>query len=103
MASEVVLIQEVVVKPVRMEPGAAERRDQLLQEGKCIACEQPLDNNEHVRVGQCTTCYQATRKAERAGTVTRRKLIAAGKALPNSAPGRKPVNKYTQQLSEAAK
>lgn len=94
------------MKTVRMQPGAAERRDRLLSQGphgSCLGCERELDQGEDVTIGQCESCYRAQLKAEKAGTKTRRQTIAEGKALPNDTPGRKPASKYARELAEASK
>jgi hypothetical protein len=103
IAAEVVMFQEIVVTTVRMTQEGRERRDRLTAEGKCLACERKLGDDEDRKVGQCLTCYQATRRAERAGIKKRRDLIRDGLALPNDQPGPKPSNPYTQHLSETHK
>jgi len=94
------------VRTVRMEDGAAERRERLLAVPACLACERPFEKDEAgqvveaVTVGQCESCYRAQLRAEKAGIKTRRKTIAEGKALSNGVPGPKSSSKYAQQISQ---
>lgn len=106
MSTQLVVVQEIVVKTVRMEDGAVERRDRLLAIPACLACERPLEKDaagnvcETVTIGQCDGCYRAQLRAEKAGVRKRRKTIAEGKALPNGVPGPKSSSKYAQQISQ---
>lgn len=88
-----------VVK-VRITDAGQKRADLLLSQGRCLGCEEKLQDGEQVKCGQCATCYQAARRAINSKSVSRSELIREGKMLAPRQGGRKPSNKFTQELSE---
>jgi hypothetical protein len=86
---------------VRVSDEGTRRVAKLLADGRCVACEEPIEAGEQVKCGQCATCYQAARRAIKAKKVSRSQLIRDGKMLAPRDGGRKPSNKFTRELSES--
>lgn len=86
-----------VVK-VRITEAGQKRADLLQSQNRCLGCEEKLDGQQ-AKCGQCPTCYQASRRAIDARKVSRSELIREGKMLAPRTGGRKPSNKFTQELS----
>ncbi len=91
--------KEFDVIKVKVSKEGEKRLAILQQEGKCLGCERELEQGERITCGMCATCYNAALKAFKKKKVTRTQLIREGKMLPATDGGRRPVNKFTQELS----
>ena len=66
---------------------------------KCTGCETPENGEKFIR-GQCSACYQATRRAIRNGEITDRQAVKRGLLLPAKKAGRPPTNPVTVELKK---
>lgn len=94
------VVKEWDVAKVRITESGQKRVDLLLSQGRCLGCEEKLQQGEQVKCGQCATCYQAARRAWQRKAISRNELIRDGKMLPPAQGGRKPSNKFTRELRE---
>lgn len=92
--------REESIVAIRLDKEAQRRVEKLQANNQCLACEKELAADDNVRCGMCDTCYQAAIRAINQKKTSRRKLIEAGKMLPPARGGKKPTNKFTQELSE---
>lgn len=94
---------ELIPVAVNVPTAVQKRRDDLIADGRCIACEEKLvpDKNGkiNVRRGQCVACYSATRRNLDKRRVTKSELVREGKLLTPTKGGRKPRNEFTKQLA----
>lgn len=82
-----------VRKPARLRIAKAE-------EGKlCVACMQPLGDDEPIR-GCHSRCYKATLRAIHAGDFTESERVESGKLLEKGKAGRKPSNPVSQEAAK---
>lgn len=100
MTELVIREAQVVMSSVKVTSEGKARADRLSAEGKCLGCGEPIQADDQVRCGQCSTCYQRTLIAIGKGKIDRKTLIRQGKMLPATKGGRKPKNAYTRELSE---
>lgn len=90
--------KEFDVMKVKLTKEGRERVERLSKEGRCLGCERKLQEGEKVTCGNCSTCYNALLKVP---VATRIEKANEGKTLAPSPGGRKPANKFTQELAEA--
>lgn len=88
------------VVTIRISDSGQKRVAQLLSQNRCLGCEEKHDEGQEVKCGQCPTCYQASRRAITAKRVSRNELIREGKMLAPRTGGKRPINKFTQELSQ---
>ncbi len=101
MQDEIVMVvKHMETKRIRVPKEARERRDQLVEDGRCIGCEEPLAEGTRVTRGLCATCYATAMNHIRKGRITEAELMRLGYLLPPKKGGRKPTNKFTKQLAE---
>lgn len=91
--------RESRIVTIKLTKQVEQRRQALLENHKCLACEKQLGEGENVRCGQCDACYSALRRAIDKRLTTRISAIRAGELLPPTKGGRKPSNPYTKRLS----
>jgi hypothetical protein len=96
----IVEYREENVVAIRLDKEAQKRVEKLLTNSQCLGCEIVLEPEDNVRCGMCDTCYQAAIRAIEKKKTSRQKLIASGRMLPPARGGKKPSNKFTQELSE---
>jgi NifB/MoaA-like Fe-S oxidoreductase len=92
--------REYDVVRVRVTEEGQARVERLTAENRCLGCEAEHQAEAKVTCGQCATCYPASMRAIRNKQTTRSQLIRDGKMLPPTKGGRKPANKFTQELAE---
>ena len=98
---EVVLREETeTMTAVKVTAEGRSRVEELTAAGKCLGCERETATDETVRCGLCNACYQGALNAIARGKTDRKALIRHGKMLPPTKGGRKPANKFTQELAE---
>lgn len=100
--SEVVIrvVKEYQLVTVRISKPVQSRINRLKSRGQCLACEKKFVAGERVTRGDCATCYNGALHAIRKGKVTIDELIREGKMLEKKPRGRKPANKFTQELAQ---
>lgn len=97
---------ELIPVTIKLSPAAERRREQLLEQGRCLGCERELLKDETgkvietVRCGQCAACYSATRRRLAKRRVTKSELIREGLMLKAGKGGRPATNAYTKRLAE---
>jgi hypothetical protein len=84
---------------MEMRKSVMARISRLLGELKCLSCECCLANQRSIR-GTCMRCYKATLRAIAKGLTTDAERTEDGKWLSCAAPGRKPSNPVTIELSK---
>jgi hypothetical protein len=87
-----------VIEWLEMKKNVIARIAKLQAEGRCLACEQPLDDGKTVR-GCHMRCAKATYRAIAANKTTDSKRVEDGKWLPAAEGGRPPSNPVTIELS----
>lgn len=102
---ETIYEMELIPVAVNVPAPVAKRRDELIADERCIACEKKLVRDEegkleNVRRGQCDACYSATRRNIQKRRVTITELVREGRLTNKSAGGRKPRNEYTKHLAQ---
>jgi hypothetical protein len=75
-------------------------RVKLADAGKCLGCECPYGSKEVPTRGLCTACYQAARRAIRAGKVEENALVKSGQMLELGKQGRPLSNPLAKKLAE---
>lgn len=76
---------------IEVRKPAKERLAKADKEHLCVACMEPMGDQEPIR-GCHPKCYRATRRAIVAGQFTEAARVEAGKLLEKLEPGRKPSN-----------
>lgn len=90
----------VIYQPriLKMNPKDSKRVEDASQAKTCLVCAKASMTR-----GLCNACYQASRRAIRAGTVTESELVLSGRmlSLDESPIGRPPTNPVTVAIQGA--
>lgn len=89
--------KEFDVVKVKLTKDGRERVERLTAANACLGCERKLDEDERCTCGNCATCYNAILKLPKP---TRVNLANEGKTLAPTKGGRRPANKFTQELAQ---
>jgi hypothetical protein len=95
-----VWFEERIVKrvQVKLTPDGEKRRAKMLAECRCLGCGEVFAKGEESKRGLHLRCYEAFRRAVRAGRATDREMVREGKMLsPN--PGRPLSNPLARDLA----
>lgn len=81
-----------------MRKAAIERVENCKKNNLCVGCLKELEPDQRVVRGLCMSCYHATMRFIRAGKVTDRQRVNAGKLLPAKSGGRPVTCPITAEL-----